>query len=802
MAEPGDIMDQVETVDQLAQTVNKSVLDQPREDPAMEALCRRVAAQGMVLLKNEGVLPLAKADPTAYFGRVQRDYFYVGYGSGGDVHPNKRVSPMTALEARGDICFDGVLAELYADWCGANPAEQGTWGTWPTCHPEMPIEEAQVIEAARRNKQAVVILGRAMGEEMDNRLEKGYYYLTDEERRLLELVTRHFSRTVVVIDAGNILDLSWVEEYPIQALLYAFQGGMESGNALVDVLYGETEPGGRLTDTIARHYGDYPGSDCFGGEDDNEYREDIYVGYRYFETFARENVLFPFGFGLGYTSFSLQTREADPWCLEVEVCNTGSRPGRQVVQLYLQSPQALLGKPLRSLIGYQKTGTLQPGETEVLRFPLEKEQWASFDDSGITGYRDSYVLEAGCYQIYVGTSARENTLQWQWTLPQTLCVQRLTAMAAPKEAFVRCVPVQTEKGYRPEYVPVPVGTDDRKARVEAQLPEDIPFTGDRGYTFSQLARGEISMEAFLAQLTAEELEAISRGEGPMDSTFGTAGNAGMMGGTVASLREKGIPTLITTDGPAGIRLRYHTALLPCGTALASSWDEALVEELGTAFGREMARLGSDILLGPGMNIHRNPLCGRNFEYFSEDPLLSGKIGAAMVRGIQHEPGRAACAKHFACNNQETRRQYNDSKLSQRALREIYLRGFEICVKEAAPKTLMTSYNKINGVWGHYQFDLVQGVLRGEWGYRGLVMTDWWMQPCKDPDFPGVYNDGYRVRGGIDVLMPGGLAFGTDHGDESLLHSMKVPGGVTLGEMQRVARRVLERCLECRYPEKP
>ena len=294
-------------------------------------------------------------------------------------------------------------------------------------------------------------------------------------------------------------------------------------------------------------------------------------------------------------------------------------------------------------------------------------------------------------------------------------------------------------------------------------------------------------------MTPEELNALCKGEGQMDSPLGTRGNAGMLGGTTQSLRDKGVPTLTTTDGPSGIRVCCYTALLPCGTALASSWDVKAVEALGHLFGQEMVRKGSDILLGPGLNIHRDPLCGRNFEYYSEDPVLSGTVAAAMVRGIQSVPGRSACVKHFACNNQEENRNRNDSRLSQRALREIYLRGFEICLRDAAPLCLMTSYNQINGIWGHYQYELVTGILRREWGYDGLVMTDWWMQPSADPDFPELWNDAYRLRAQVDVLMPGGSAFGDPTMDPSALESLRKEKGLTLGEMQRSAKNVLKLC---------
>lgn len=782
--------------DALAQELHKQALGKPEPRKEMSDACRRAGAEGTVLLKNDGVLPLSKTGSTAFFGRVQRDYFYVGYGSGGDVNPDYLVSPMDALEARGDIAYDKALADRYRLWCQANVPPVMDWAQWPTCHPEMALEEEAVRAAAQRNDAAVVILGRAMGEAMDNRPEPGGYYLTEEEKALVAQVTAAFRKVCVVVDAGNIMDLSWVEEYPIGALLYAFQGGMESGNALMDVLYGDAQPGGRLTDTVPRHYEDAPTYGHFGGRDFNEYREDIYVGYRYYETFAQDKVLYPFGFGLSYTSFRVESAAAawhTSWDLRIQVTNTGSRPGRQVVQVYVEAPQGKLGKAARVLADYWKTPELAPGQSAEVSLWIDLNDLASFDDSGVTGHPYAYVLEAGAYRLYVGTDVRSAGLAGRLFVEEQVLTAQLESQCSPTQDFPRLHPKEEGGRLVPGFEPVPRAESRRKEQVLENLPEPIPFTGDLGISFRDVCKGTHGMDDFIAQLTPEELNALCKGEGQMDSPLGTRGNAGMLGGTTQSLRDKGLPTLTTTDGPSGIRVCCYTALLPCGTALASSWDVKAVEELGHLFGQEMVRKGSDILLGPGLNIHRDPLCGRNFEYYSEDPLLSGTVAAAMVRGIQSVPGRSACVKHFACNNQEENRNRNDSRLSQRALREIYLRGFEICLRDAAPLCLMSSYNQINGIWGHYQYELVTSILRREWGYEGLVMTDWWMQPCTDPDFPELWNDAYRLRAQVDVLMPGGNAFGDPTMDPSALESLRKEKGLTLGEMQRSAKNVLKLC---------
>jgi beta-glucosidase len=320
------------------------------------------------------------------------------------------------------------------------------------------------------------------------------------------------------------------------------------------------------------------------------------------------------------------------------------------------------------------------------------------------------------------------------------------------------------------------------------------MTGDKGYKLKDVKEGKITLDQFVAQLDLDELEAISRGDYKMDSPLGARGNAGAIGGVLQSLREKGVPPMITTDGPSGIRLLAYCSLIPIGTAFACSWNTALVKDVYTLISKEMKEKGSDILLAPGMNIHRSPLCGRNFEYFSEDPVLSGLMAAATVEGIQAHGG-SACPKHFACNNQETNRTHTDSRLSERALREIYLKGFEICVKKAKPNCIMTSYNKINGVWGHYNYELCQRILREEWGFEGLVMTDWWMRYSNSPEFPLLKDNGYRVRSSVDVLMPGGKRTGKSKPDGTLLETFGKTDGITSGEMQRTAMRVLNLCLD-------
>lgn len=470
--------------------------------------------------------------------------------------------------------------------------------------------------------------------------------------------------------------------------------------------------------------------------------------------------------------------------INVSVTNIGEMPGKEVVQVYHEPPQGKLGKPKRNLIEFQKTELLQPGETENLNFEIKLQDLASYDDSGVTGHPFSYVLEAGEYQFYVGDSLINLELVGNYHLEKLLVIQKLKQIAAPVENFNRLVATLEEGQLVETYQPVTLQKESVKERVLQHLESLSEVSSeetflDTGKTVSEL----------IHSFSKEELDALTRGEGPMNSPFGPKGNAGMFGGTIESLRQKGIPPVITTDGPAGIRLNYYASLLPCGTAFASTWNLELLEVIGIEFGKELLDLGSDMILAPGMNIHRNPLGGRNFEYFSEDPYLTGKMAASYVIGVQSNPV-AACPKHFACNNQETNRNYNDSRVSERALREIYLKGFEICVKESNPYSIMSSYNKINGVWAHYHFDLATEILRNEWKYQGCILTDWWMRMAKDPNFEHVENNAYRVRAQVDILMPGGKDFVTKESDDSLIQSLEHLDGITLKEVQHSALNVL------------
>ena len=761
--------------------------------------CRMAAAEGVVLLKNENnILPIAARKPISVFGRVQNDYFYVGYGSGGDVKTPYTVSLMEGLKANSHFKLNTELADIYAKWCAKNVPDEGSWGKWPMHFEEMPLAAEVVKSAVSASEIALVVIGRSAGEDRECLLEPGSFYLTDVEVKMLDLVTTHFEQVVVMINAGNTIDLSWVEKYgsKIAGFLYVWQGGMESGNALADVLSGDVNPSGRLTSTFARHYEDYPTAQDFGGDIFNNYTEDIYVGYRYFESFAKDDVLYPFGYGLSYTDFSISPAKDvivkdDKVVVSAKVTNLGTVAGKQVVQVYYRAPQGVLGKPAIELAGFAKTDLLEAGASVEIEIIFDLKLMASYDDSGKTGYRSAYVLEAGSYEILVGSNVREVEKAGAVVISElTVCEQLSEATAVEVEhVFDRLIAdVDPYGNLVKKYEAVPTRTVDLKERILAGLPAEIPPT-DTILHFDDVVAGKATIEDFVATLNMEELEALTRGDYTMDSSLGAPGNAGVFGGVIKSLRDKGVRPLTAADGPSGIRLKYECALLPCGVALASTWNTPLMQELATFQGAEMTEKGTEVLLAPSMNMLRNPLCGRTFEYFSEDPVVIGRAATAMVTGIQTH-GYSACPKVFICNDQEEFRGHTDSRVSERALREIYLKGFEICIKEASPKNIMTAYNKVNGVHCYYNYELCTTILREEWGYEGNIVTDWWKSALVDPNFELLTSDAYRIRSNVTVFMPGGISYGVAEGDGSLLASYE-KGGITLAEIQHNVMTVLK-----------
>lgn len=759
------------------------------------ALSRQAAREGAVLLKNDRqALPLETGCKVASFGRSQLNYYKSGTGSGGLVNAPYAVSLLDAMLASEEIALNETVLAAYMDWVKEHPFDVGQgWATEPWCQEEMPLDEELVIRAARESDAAVVTIARLAGEDRDNSPEPGSYLLLAEEARMLKLVCRHFKRTVVVLNVGAVIDMKWVRDYDPAAVLYIWQGGQEGGNAALDLLLGKESPSGRLTDTIAWDISDYPSTENFGDPERNFYREDIYVGYRYFETFAKDRVQYPFGFGLSYTTFgkavSNFTWDGFRVGVDVTVTNTGGFPGGEVVQLYASAPQGALGKPERVLCGFEKTRVLNPGEKQTLHLECESGAFASFDDSGASGYPFAWVLEAGTYTFYIGDDVRRVQKVGGMELTRTLPVEQLSEAMSPVLPFTRMRPVSGKTGFAVGYEPVPLRGYDLWARIDENRPRDIGLTGNRGYLLADVRRGRVAVEDFVAQIPVEQLCVLLRGEG-MSSPKVTPGTGGAFGGLTPELQALGIPIGCCSDGPGGIRMDTGTLAmsLPNGTCLGCTFNKELVEDLFDQTGMELRKNRIEVLLGPGLNLHRSPLNGRNFEYFSEDPLLTGKIAAAQLRGMQRHRVTGTI-KHFAGNNQEYRRHFADTVVSQRALREVYLKGFEIAVKEGGAWCVMSSYNPVNGLFTASSYDLLTRILRQEWGFRGIVMSDWWAKGNEEGEPGEGWEVAAMVRSQNDLNMVTEDARNNSRRDNLELSANTHK--LTLGDMQRCAMNILE-----------
>lgn len=695
-------------------------------------IARAMVSEGCVLLKNDNAaLPIKTGEKVAIFGRIQFDYIKSGTGSGGMVNAPYVVSILDALKEEKDIEIDEELLSVYEKWTETHPFDKGEgWAKEPWSQLEMTVSEEVAAGAASRSDIALVIIGRSAGEDRDSSADKGAYNLSDEEEQMLSAVTGAFKRVAVILNVGSIIDMKWVDKYKPQAVMYTWQGGMEGGHGIADVLMGRVCPSGRLSDTIAYDIEDYPSTANFGAPDKNHYEEDIYVGYRYFESVAKDKVMYPFGFGLSYTTFAMESGMSQGSDTDIRVTttvtNTGDTAGKEVVQVYYEAPQGRLGKPLRNLIRFGKTDVLPPGASETVTLDFTMEEMASFDDSGVTGHKNCYVLEAGEYIIYAGTDVRNAELIGSFTLADTVVTSECEEACSPIEELKRMHLRITDNGNEMEYEPVAVRSYDLWDRITDRRPEGRPCTGDKGYKFVEMMRGEVSLDDYLDQLTDLDLIHMSRGEG-MCSPKVTPGVASCFGGVTERLnKEFGMPIAACSDGPSGIRMDCGTEAfsLPNATLQACSFNLPLIERLYEYEGKELRRNKIDSLLGPGINIHRNPINGRNFEYYSEDPYLTGACAVAELKGLHKYEVTGTC-KHFATNNQEFKRHFVDAVISPRALREIYLKAYEMAVKEGGAFLIMTTYGPLNGLYTASNYDLDTTILRDEWGFDGMVMTDWW-----------------------------------------------------------------------------
>ncbi len=786
---------------------------------------RQSAEEGIVLLRNEkATLPLSAEDTVAVFGRMQFDYYRSGTGSGGSVHVpyiTNITDELLALSREKDMPkVDEELSATYREWLKDKPFDNGggAWAAEPFCQQDMEISSALAEKAAGHDSKAIYVIGRNAGEDKDYVDEEGSWRLTEKERQNLKTICAVFDKVAVLFNTSGIMDMSWLDDEDFQGHITAaacvWEGGQEGGRAVANMLTGKAVPSGKLTDTIARSIDDYPSTANFGDQKRNIYIEDIYVGYRYFLTFAKDRILFPFGYGLSYTTFAVDkvsaTSNGGTISVSATVTNTGSSfSGKETVQVYCTAPQGRLGKPDRVLAGFAKTAALRPGESEKVTVTFPVASLASYDDSGATGNAYCYVLEAGDYRFAVGTdslSASPVEIDGKpcLHLDNIRVVEKLRQCAAPVETFKRLKPQQKENSYEKAYEDVPLRKVDMAQRIKENLPPTLSYTGNKGISFDDLKKDISKLDAFVAQLSVAELAAMVRGEGMMSHKV-TEGIAAAYGGITDALHSYGIPCAGCSDGPSGIRLDTgkEANLVPIGTQLACTWNVKLIGELYTFVGQDLASHKIDALLGPGMNIHRNPLNGRNFEYFSEDPLLSGKMAAAEVAAMQ-KGGADGTIKHFALNSQEAGRRSCNAVVSERAIREIYLKGFEIAVREGGANSLMTSYNPINGYQAASNYDIVNIILHKEWGFDGLVMTDWWadMNDCVAGGKASVRNTAAMVRARNNVYM-----VVDNDGAETNLYKDNTEaaikdGSLSLGELQLCAKDIIKFLLWAPVSKRP
>jgi len=729
-------------------------------------LSRKAAAEGSVLLKNDNhILPFQKGTKVAIFGKGQIDYVKGGGGSGNTVVSYVRnIYQGLKMKSKHLQIFD-PLSFYYQNYVD----EQYRLGGKNGMLEEAGIPQDLLTQAKDFTDTAIITICRYSTETEDRRNDKTdhYYYLSESEMQMVETVTAHFANVIVLLNVGAMINTSWFANNPkISSAIMLWQGGMEGGLAAADLLTGEVNPSGKLVDTCASSFEDYPSSEGFHESTDYvKYTEDIFVGYRYFETVPgkKEKVVYPFGYGLSYTTFSIT--DIDTYnngkriYVTCTVTNTGTYAGKEVIQLYYGAPQGKLTKPAKELCGFVKTKLLAPGESEELSISFAIKDMASFDDCGDVAL-SCFVMEEGRYRFYLGTSVREaKELDYTYELAETIVTEQLHSYCAPERLDKR---MKADGSYE---------TLKCQPITRTTFPCDYQFAEapdvEKPYLLLAVAKGKIDLDTFIAQLTDEELCHLAGGQ----RGRGISSTSGM-----GDLLKYEIPLFMTADGPAGLRSRTSSKIpataFPVATALACSWDLALIEEIGKAGALEVKENNICMWLTPALNIHRSPLCGRNFEYFSEDPFLTGKMAAAKVKGIQSQ-NIVATPKHFAANNKETNRRYCDSIVSERALREIYLKGFEICVKESHPKMIMTAYNPINGVHASENAELLSGILRQEWGFDGMVTSDW----VNEKDHVK------EIKAGNDIKMPLGEP-------EKLMEALK-NGTLKREELGICVKRILE-----------
>lgn len=796
---------------------------------AHRQIAREAAAEGIVLLKNEdNVLPLKVGSAVAIYGAGAGRTIKGGTGSG-DVNERENVTIWQGMKNAGYKItneewlknYDKIYENARQNWKNDIVARSGGTGgnvmdffsiysTTPFIMPTGdPVKKPTDEE---HTDTAIYVLSRVAGEGADRNAAKGDYYLKDDEHQMVSDLCFYYKNVIVVVNAGGQVDLSFMNEFAnIKALLVIVQPGMEGGNAFADVISGKVNPSGKLVDSWAYEYEDYPSAATFshnnGNVEKEVYSEGIYVGYRYFDTF-KIPVRYGFGYGLSYTTFELgeknielckendkknnknnkidkndKNNKNDKIKITVSVKNTGTLSGKEVVQVYASLPGGTLEKEAHRLVAYAKTELLAPEESQKITLEIPLERLTSYDEK-----KAAWVLEKGFYGISLGNSLESAALIGGLKLEQDVVIEKVKNLFQSNEASkLKEMTQKSDAGSAREAALAAEATEKSLPILDLSAVDFV--TEEIAYKENYELADSKAME-FVNTLSVAELINLAAGD-PGKAQGGNLGAAGISvpgsaGETHSCAIAKNLASIVLADGPAGLRLmkyynvdngkivsmpfefslegglfydgptelpgeryyQYCTAI-PVGTMLAQTWNTKLIQKVGAMIGTEMEHFGVTLWLAPGMNIHRNPLCGRNFEYYSEDPYVAGTIAAAMTKGVQSNYGCGTTIKHFACNNQEDNRMGSDSIVSERTIREIYLKGFEIAVKESQPLAIMTSYNLINGVHAANNHDLCTDVARNEWGFEGMIMTDWTTTERDDS-----CTASGCMRAGNDLVMPG------------------------------------------------
>lgn len=797
-------------------------------------VARRAAAEGIVLLKNEdNLLPLKAGSNVALYGAGAGRTIKGGTGSG-DVNERENVSVFQGIKNAGFqvttedwiASYDKIYENARQEWkrsilskTGEGADTMDFFSVYSTTPFKMPAG-GQVQKPAEDADTAIYVLSRIAGEGSDRTADKGDYYLSDDEYQILADICAYYKNVIVLINAGAQVDLSFMDEFEnIKALLVIVQPGMEGGNAVADILSGKVNPSGKLADTWAYEYEDYPNSEKFSHNNGNVqtelYEEGIYVGYRYFDTFEVP-VRYGFGYGLSYTDFEISNYRlvkisAEKISISASVKNTGKVSGKEVVQVYASLPGGTLEKEAHRLAAYAKTVELKPGETEEVTMEVTVDALTSYDEESA-----AWILEKGFYGIWIGNSLASAKLCGGMKLDATVTKRQVKNLFPLKQDLEEIVQEPSRTAKRAE-------TAEKLAGEQAMTVLELHAADITTETVEYKKNADLyEREAmdFVNTLTEEELIDLAAGD-PGKAQGGNLGAAGISvpgsaGETHRCAVDKGLASIVLADGPAGLRLMkyYHVnegsivsmpfefslegglfyddsrelpgeryyqycTAIPVGTLLAQTWNQELIREVGAMIGTEMEHFGVTLWLAPGMNIHRNPLCGRNFEYYSEDPYVSGTIAAAMTEGVQSNYGCGTTIKHFACNNQEDNRMGSDSVVSERALREVYLKGFEIAIRQAQPMSIMTSYNLINGVHAANNYDLCTESARNEWGFKGAIMTDWTTTEQGDN-----CTASGCMRAGNDLVMPGCF------GDHDNMHKELAEGTLKIEDLKACIARLV------------